>query len=270
MTNEKFAEEAYMKNLKNAGVSKEEFKERCEFGECCNGDIEANEECASERRSCVCEMAYSAKEQEKVAMKERKEDVEVRLNEYKYRLRKAKEERQFVDVLRMWVRECLTSLNVNSVEYVTWKNCANLLMKRFAQFPVTWMRREVRIIAMGRLLKALNGVRLKERLQEQSWERRRVITFLLKKSHLKTPKKTIISIKALFLYKLVLTLRRPLASNDRTYPSWSHPDRGAQIWEADWFCEEYDQHGPITGTKELALKGLRGCFSRRRLHGMLR
>lgn len=57
------------------------------------------------------------------------------LNEYKYRLRKAKEKnwRQFVNVysnLDSWdviyrmcrgrnVRECLTSLNVNGVEYAS-------------------------------------------------------------------------------------------------------------------------------------------------------
>lgn len=94
------------------------------------------------------------------ARKERSEDVDVRLREYKrimgeykYRMRKTKEEnwRQFVSVysnLDPWgvvyrvcrvkyARECLTTLNVNGVEYVTRKECANVMMNGF--FPASSM-----------------------------------------------------------------------------------------------------------------------------------
>ena len=92
--------------------------------------------------------------------KERREDVDVRLSdhkrilsEYNYRLIKAKEEnwRQFVSVcsnLDQWevvyrvcrgknVKECLIALNVNSVEYVMWKECTRLIMELRA-----WVRRD--------------------------------------------------------------------------------------------------------------------------------
>ena len=38
------------------------------------------------------------------------------------------------------VRKCLASLNVNGVNYVMWKECANVMMERF--FPATSMVEE--------------------------------------------------------------------------------------------------------------------------------
>ena len=59
--------------------------------------------------------------------------------------------------------------------------------------------------------------------------------------------------------------KRPLRSDDPTYPSWPHPGRGVKVpyWGADWFCDGYDQYGPSTGIEGVGVDKPTEGFTRR-------
>lgn len=94
------------------------------------------------------------KKRESENVEARKREYKRLLNEYKFRMRRVKEEnwRQFSSVsssLDPWgpvykicrgkyARQCMSALRVNGVTYSTWNECASVMMERF--FPATSMQ----------------------------------------------------------------------------------------------------------------------------------
>lgn len=46
------------------------------------------------------------------------------------------------------------------------------------------------------------------------------------------------------------------------YPSWPHPGCSVQVshWRANWFCKEYDQYDPSTGTEKVDVISLTEAY----------